>query len=356
MKVKGDVKKITVTQRQLASAFGVTPARVNHLIKDEIVVRDEDNPGGAVLLYESVKRYWSGQKNEEVSIEAELDLTRERAKHEKTKREIAELRLAKMENRAYDAKTVELVLTEMLSNLRTQLLGMPSKLAPQLEGKPRGQIYELMTRELEERLSELSEYSPELFTEEEIEAYRKGLPELPDARRERYMKEFGLSAYDAGIITASRAMAEYFEACLAGGADAKSAANWIMGDLAKNLNAEGKTIEESPVEASRLAQMLALIEKGTISSKIAKKVFAEMWTSSDAPEKIVEDKGLVQITDTKAIEAIVDAVIAANPKPVADYKSGNKKALGALVGQVMKQSKGKANPQMVNQLLADKLS
>ena len=117
-----------------------------------------------------MKRYWSGQKNEEVSIEAELDLTRERAKHEKTKREIAELRLAKMENRTYDAKTVELVLTEMLSNLRTQLLGMPSKLAPQLEGKPRGQIYELMTRELEERLSELSEYSPELFTEEEIEA------------------------------------------------------------------------------------------------------------------------------------------------------------------------------------------
>ena len=101
---------------------------------------------------------------------------------------------------------------------------------------------------------------PIVTTEEEIEAYRKGLPELPDARRERYMKEFGLSAYDAGIITAARAMAEYFEACLAGGADAKSAANWIMGDLAKNLNAEGKTIEESPVEASRLAQMLALIE------------------------------------------------------------------------------------------------
>ena len=197
---------------------------------------------------------------------------------------------------------------------------------------------------------------PIVTTEEEIEAYRKGLPELPDARRERYMEEFGLSAYDAGILTASRSMAEYFEACLADGADAKGAANWIMGDLAKNLNAEGKTIEESPVEAQRLAQMLKLIEKGTISSKIAKKVFAEMWTSSDAPEKIVEDKGLVQITDTKAIEAIVDAVIAANPKPVADYKSGNKKAVGALVGQVMKQSKGKANPQLVNQLLAEKLS
>ena len=170
MKVKGDIKKITVTQRQIAAAIGITPARVNQLIKDDVIVRDEDNPGGAVLLYESVKRFWSGQNSDDISIDAELNLTRERAKHERTKREIAELRLAKMENRAYDAKTVELVLTEMLSNLRTQLLGMPSKLAPQIEGKPRGQIYEIMTRELEERLSELSEYSPELFTEEEIEA------------------------------------------------------------------------------------------------------------------------------------------------------------------------------------------
>ena len=170
MKVKGDIKKITVTQRQIAAAIGITPARVNQLIKDDVIVRDEDNPGGAVLLYESVKRFWSGQKSDESGIEAELDLTRERAKHEKTKREIAELKLAKMEHRAYSARTVELVLTEMLSNLRTQLLGMPSKLAPQLEGKPRGQIYEIMTRELEERLSELSEYTPELFTGEEIES------------------------------------------------------------------------------------------------------------------------------------------------------------------------------------------
>lgn len=169
MKVKGDVKRITVTQRQLAAALGITPARVNQLIKDDIVIRDEDNPGGAVLLYESVKRFWANQESDEVNVEAELNLTRERARHEKTKREIAELRLAKMENRAYSARTVELVLTEMLSNLRTQLLGLPSKLAPQLEGKTRGQIYDVMTRELEERLSELSEYTPELFTEEEIE-------------------------------------------------------------------------------------------------------------------------------------------------------------------------------------------
>lgn len=196
---------------------------------------------------------------------------------------------------------------------------------------------------------------PIVTTDEEIDAYRKNLPELPDARQKRLEDTYGLSSYDAGIITASRQMAEYFDAVIADGADAKLAANWMMGDLAKNLNAEGKTIEESPVDAKRLGQMIALISKGTISSKIAKKVFTEMWTSPDDPEKIVKDKGLVQITDTKAIEAIVDAVIAANPKPVEDYKAGNKKAIGALVGQVMKQSKGKANPGVVNKLLAAKL-
>lgn len=196
---------------------------------------------------------------------------------------------------------------------------------------------------------------PIVTTDEQIEAYRKELPELPDARRERLEKEYGLSDYDAGVITASRPMAEYFDEVVAGGADAKLAANWLMGELAKHLNAENKTIVDSPVEPARLAAMIQMITKGTISSKIAKTVFEEMWTSKDAPEEIVKAKGLVQITDTKAIEEIVDKVIADNPKPVEDYKGGNKKAIGALVGQVMKQSKGKANPQMVNQLLAQKL-
>ncbi|MBR3457745.1 MAG: Asp-tRNA(Asn)/Glu-tRNA(Gln) amidotransferase subunit GatB, partial [Selenomonadaceae bacterium] len=196
---------------------------------------------------------------------------------------------------------------------------------------------------------------PIVTTEEEIEAYRKSLPELPDARRARLEEEYGLSDYDAGIITSSRQMAEYFDAVIAEGADAKQAANWIMGDLSKNLNADGLTIDKSPVEAKRLGQMILLIAKGTISGKIAKKVFSEMWTCPDAPEKIVKDKGLVQITDTAAIEAIVDKVIAENQKAVDDYKGGNKKAIGALVGQVMKQSRGKANPQMVNELLAKKL-
>ena len=196
---------------------------------------------------------------------------------------------------------------------------------------------------------------PIVTSAEEIEAFRKSLPELPDARRERLTKEYGLSDYDAGIITSSRAMAEYFDDVIAEGVDAKIAANWIMGDLSKNLNADNLTIEQSPVDAKRLAKMILLIDKGTISGKIAKTVFVEMWKSPDDPEKIVKDKGLVQITDTSAIEGIVDEVIANNPKAVEEYKAGKKKAIGALVGQIMKATKGKANPQMVNQLLAKKL-
>ncbi|SFT63700.1 aspartyl/glutamyl-tRNA(Asn/Gln) amidotransferase subunit B [Selenomonas sp. GACV-9] len=197
---------------------------------------------------------------------------------------------------------------------------------------------------------------PIVTSEETIEKYRSELPELPDARRARLESEYGLSDYDAGIITSSRAMAEYFDAVIAEGADPKLAANWIMGDLSKELNADGIDISKSPVEAKRLGEMIQLIMKDTISGKIAKKVFKEMWTNPDSPEKIVKDKGLVQITDTKAIEGIVDEVIANNQKAVDDYKGGNKKAIGALVGQVMKASKGKANPQMVNKLLAEKLN
>ena len=196
---------------------------------------------------------------------------------------------------------------------------------------------------------------PIITSDEEIDAFRKSLPELPDARRERLIKSFGLSEYDAGIITSSRAMAEYFDAVVDNGADAKLAANWIMGDLAKNLNADNLTIEKSPVDAKRLAEMILLIQKGTISGKIAKTVFVEMWKSTDSPEKIVKDKGLIQITDTGEIEKIVDEVIAKNPKAVEEYRAGKKKAIGALVGQIMKATKGKANPQMVNELLAKKL-
>lgn len=169
MLVSESVKDITVKQKNLAHALGVTPQAITKFVKDGIVIRDSESPGGAVYLFESLKRYFSRRKSGDAGIEAELDLTKERAKHERTKREIAELRLAKMEHQVYDARTVELVMTEMLSNLRTQLLGLPSKLAPQLEGIAKEQIYEIMTREIEEKLSELSEYEPELFTAEEIE-------------------------------------------------------------------------------------------------------------------------------------------------------------------------------------------
>ena len=197
---------------------------------------------------------------------------------------------------------------------------------------------------------------PIITTDEQIAAIKKTLPELPDARRDRLIDDCGLSSYDAGVITNSREMAEYFDAVIKQNVDAKLAANWIMGDLAKNLNAAGKTIAESPVSAKNLAKMIKLIQNNTISSKIAKKVFDEMWQSDNDPELIVKEKGLVQITDADAIEKIVDEVLLGNPKPVADYKGGNTKSIGFLVGQVMKASRGKANPAMVNKLLKEKLS
>lgn len=170
LKVAEDARKITVSQSNLARAIGVTSGRVSQLIQEGIVLRDDKDARGGVFLVQSIRNY-GALKNGRVADddEEDIDYISEKAKHERIKREIAELRLAKMEGSVYAAKTVELVLTEMLSNLRTQLLGLPSKLAPQLEGKTRDQIYEVMTRELEERLSELSEYTPELFTEEEIE-------------------------------------------------------------------------------------------------------------------------------------------------------------------------------------------
>ena len=169
MKVTEDARKITVSQSNLARAIGVTSGRVSPLIQEGIVLRDDRDSRGGVFLVQSIRNYGALKNGRDGEGDDDLDYISEKAKHERVKREIAELRLAKMERRVYDAKTVELVLTEMLSNLRTQILGLPSKLAPQLEGKTRDQIYEVMTRELEERLSELSEYTPELFTEEEIE-------------------------------------------------------------------------------------------------------------------------------------------------------------------------------------------
>lgn len=188
-----------------------------------------------------------------------------------------------------------------------------------------------------------------------VEEIRQSLPELPDARKARLMADHGLSDYDASMITSSRAMAEYFDEAAKQAVDPKGIANWLMGEVSKHLNNDGKSISDCPVTPVRLTELIALLEKGTISSKIAKQVFEEMWTSGKAPADIVKEKGLVQITDTSAIVGIVDAVIAANPQSVADYKAGKDRAIGFLVGQVMKQTKGRANPEMVNQLLVERM-
>jgi aspartyl-tRNA(Asn)/glutamyl-tRNA(Gln) amidotransferase subunit B len=188
-----------------------------------------------------------------------------------------------------------------------------------------------------------------------VEEIRINLPELPDARKVRLVDSHGLSSYDAEVLTASRAMADYFDKVVKLGADAKAAANWLMGDLSKHLNAGEATIDECLVTPERLAGLLVLLDKGTISSKIAKTVFEEMWTSGKTAETIVQEKGLVQISDEGAIIAVVEAVIAASPQSVADYQAGKERAIGFLVGQVMKQTKGRANPELVNKLLRERM-
>lgn len=185
---------------------------------------------------------------------------------------------------------------------------------------------------------------------------RASIPELPDSRKARYTSEMGLSDYDAEVITASKSLADLFEESLQFTSDAKAAANWIMGDLLGYLNANGLEPGEAKVTGKGLGSMISLIEKGTISGKIAKTVFKGMLETGKDPEKIVEEQGLVQISDEGAIKAIVEQVVAGNPQSVADFKAGKEKAIGFLVGQVMKASKGKANPALANKLILEVLS
>jgi aspartyl-tRNA(Asn)/glutamyl-tRNA(Gln) amidotransferase subunit B len=186
----------------------------------------------------------------------------------------------------------------------------------------------------------------------EVNALKAKLPELPDEKRARFVSE-GLSAYDAGVLTAERATADFFEA-VAKGRDAKAAANWVINELTGRLNKEGKEISESPISAVQLGTILDLIGEGVISGKIAKDLFEIVWTEGGDPGAIVEARGLKQVTDTGAIEKVIDEVLAKNPDKVADVNT-NPKALGWFVGQVMKASGGKANPQAVNALLKAKL-
>jgi len=196
---------------------------------------------------------------------------------------------------------------------------------------------------------------PLVIDEKWIEEERAGLPELPDARRGRFASDHELSDYDAGVLTADKAVADYFEACVSLGCEPKKAGNWIMGELMKHLNEDDSAIGECPVTPESLAELLGMIDRNVISGKIAKKVFEEMYRTGRNPGEIVREKGLEQVTDTGAIESLVDQVMAANPDQVEEFRGGREKVLGFLVGQVMKESRGKANPGKVNQLIREKL-
>ncbi|MFZ5574083.1 MAG: Asp-tRNA(Asn)/Glu-tRNA(Gln) amidotransferase subunit GatB [Pseudomonadota bacterium] len=188
-----------------------------------------------------------------------------------------------------------------------------------------------------------------------IEQVRSTLPELPAAMQARFVEQYGVSAYDASVLTGSRAMADYFEAVAKACGQGKLAANWVMGELAAALNKADLGIEQSPVPAAQLAQLIARIHDGTLSGKLARQVFEGLWEGAGEVDAIIEARGLKQMSDAGELEKIIDEVLAANPKSVEEFRSGKDKAFNALVGQVMKASRGKANPAQVNELLKTKL-
>ena len=196
---------------------------------------------------------------------------------------------------------------------------------------------------------------PVVITEEYRQQVRAELPELPEQKKQRYIDELGLSAYDAGVITASRALADYFETVVAETDDAKLSANWVTGELSARMNREEVEIEQLSISAENFALLLLRIKDNTISGKIAKEVLDAMWQGEGSADEIIENKGLKQITDTGAIEGFVDEVIANNPGQFEELKGGKEKMMGFFVGQVMKMSKGKANPAQVNELIRSKM-
>ena len=196
---------------------------------------------------------------------------------------------------------------------------------------------------------------PVIIDDEFIESVREIMPELPQQKRQRFIDELGLSKHDAAVLTSSKDMADYFEAVLVVAGEAKLSANWVMVELAGALNKEGMDINDSPIDAKRLGGMIQRIADNTISGKIAKQIFEAMWSSKDDADTIIEAKGLKQITDSSAIEGMIDEILANNQPQVEQYKAGQEKMLGFFVGQVMKASQGKANPQQVNEILRDKL-
>jgi aspartyl-tRNA(Asn)/glutamyl-tRNA(Gln) amidotransferase subunit B len=189
-----------------------------------------------------------------------------------------------------------------------------------------------------------------------VEDAKGTLPELPRVRRARFMAEYGLPEYDSDILIGEKELADYFEQVVKICKNPKASSNWIMTELLRELNQAELTITSPPISALHLGQMVHSIENGTISGKMGKTVFAEMWKTSKDPESIIKEKGLVQIIDTSAIEKIIEEVLTANAGSVAEYKAGKTKLMGFFVGQIMKASKGQANPDLVNKILIEKLN
>jgi len=187
------------------------------------------------------------------------------------------------------------------------------------------------------------------------ERVRARMPELPASRRRRFIEDLGLREYDAEVLTATRAMSEYFEKVAAAAYDARAAANWVIGDLSALLKQEGREIEDSPVSAEHLGQLIALIGSGKLTGKLAKDVFAKMAVADETAEAIMRREGLESISDEGALGKIVDEVLAANPKQVEQLKSGKQQVIGFLVGQVMKASRGQADPALVNRIIKEKV-
>ncbi len=196
---------------------------------------------------------------------------------------------------------------------------------------------------------------PILVSEEQLAAWKSQLPELPAQKRHRYESEIGLSAYDARVLTDDGKVAEYFEATVAAGGNAKQAANWLMGDITAYLKNEKLAIDELPLTPQNLAELVSLIEEGTISGKIAKEILPELFAKGGSPKQLVEEKGMVVIADAGALEAILDEVLAAHPSELEQYHNGKTKLRGFFVGQVMKKTQGRADPKLTNQLLSKKL-
>jgi aspartyl-tRNA(Asn)/glutamyl-tRNA(Gln) amidotransferase subunit B len=197
---------------------------------------------------------------------------------------------------------------------------------------------------------------PVVVSEDWVREIRANLPELPEAKRERFIKDYALPPYDAQVLTSTKSLANYFEAALKRFSQPKTLSNWIMSELLRELNRDNRHIEDCPVSAENLAELLNLLDSGVISGKIAKSVFEQMYASGKSARRIVDENGLVQVSDESAIESAIDQTLSENPKEVEQFKAGKDKLFGFFVGQVMRKTKGKANPQLVNEILRKKLA